>query len=90
MSSSSTPAKPSTSAASATAAATVTDTLTGVITATMSSILWVAPLASGLGVDEQIFSPCIPASGVNQAIAAVSGPPGSGGTVSVKTWGYYL
>lgn len=75
--------------ANATAAATVTDTVTGVITATLSSILWVAPLASGIGVDEQIFNPCIPASGTNQAIAIVSGAPGSGGTVSSKGWGYY-
>lgn len=76
--------------ANATAAATVTNTITGVITATLSSVMWVAPLASGLGIDEQIFSPCIPASGTNQAIAIVSGAPGSGGTVSSKGWGYQL
>lgn len=76
--------------ANATAATTVTNTITGVITATLSSIMWIAPLASGLGVDEQIFSPCIPASGTNQAIAIVSGAPGSGGTVSSKGWGYQL
>lgn len=74
--------------ANATAATTVTDTITGVITATLSSILWVAPLASGIGVDEMVFSPCVPASGANQAIAIVSGAPGSGGTVSSKGWGY--
>jgi len=76
--------------ANATAATTVTNTITGVITATLSSIMWIAPLASGLGIDEQIFSPCIPASGTNQAIAIVSGAPGSGGTVSSKGWGYQL
>ena len=76
--------------ANATAATTVTDTITGVITATLSSTLWVAPLASGIGVDEQIFSPCIPASGTNTGIAIVSGAPGSGGTVSSKGWGYQL
>jgi hypothetical protein len=76
--------------ANATAAATVTDTITGVITATLSSILWVAPLASGIGVDEQIFSPCIPASAANTGIAIVSGAPGAGGTVSSKGWGYQL
>jgi hypothetical protein len=76
--------------ANATAATTVTDTITGVITATLSSILWVAPLASGIGVDEQIFSPCIPASATNTGIAIVSGAPGSGGTVSSKGWGYQL
>lgn len=76
--------------ANATAAATVTNTITGVITATLSSIMWVAPLASGIGVDEQIFSPCVPASGTNQAIAVVSGAPGSGGAVSSRAWGYQL
>lgn len=76
--------------ANATAATTVTNTITGVITATLSSIMWVAPAASGLGVDEQIFSPCIPASGTNQAIAVVSGAPGTGGLVSSKGWGYQL
>lgn len=74
--------------ANATAATTVTNTITGVITATLSSIMWIAPLPSGIGVDEQIFSPCIPASGTNQAIAVVSGAPGSGGAVSSKGWGY--
>jgi hypothetical protein len=76
--------------ANATAAATVTNTITGVITATMSSIMWVAPLASGIGVDEQIFSPCIPASATNTGIAIVSGTPGAGGNVSSKGWGYQL
>lgn len=74
--------------ANATATTTVTNTVTGVITATMSSIMWVPANTAGLGVDEQIFSPCIPASGTNQAIAAVSGAPGTGGVVSSKAWGY--
>jgi len=76
--------------ANATGATTVTNTITGVITATLSSIMWVAPAASGIGVDEQIFSPCVPASGTNQAIAVVSGAPGSGGNVSSRGWGYQL
>src|SRR5882757_1617775 len=76
--------------ANATAATTVTNTITGVITATLSSIMWIAPAASGLGVDEQIFSPCIPASATNTAIAVVSGAPGTGGLVSSKGWGYQL
>lgn len=76
--------------ANATAATTVTNTITGVITATLSSIMWIAPLASGIGIDEQIFSPCIPASATNTGIAIVSGAPGSGGTVSSKGWGYQL
>lgn len=76
--------------ANATAAATVTNTITGLITATMSHIMWVAPAASGLGIDEQIFNPCIPASAANTGIAIVSGAPGSGGNVSSTGWGYQL
>jgi hypothetical protein len=75
--------------ANATAATTVSNTITGVITGTLTHTMWVAPLASGLGIDEQLFVPCVPASGTNQAIAAVSGAPGSGGTVSVTATGYY-
>lgn len=76
--------------ANATAATTVTNTITGVITATLSSIMWIAPAASGIGIDEQIFSPCIPASATNTGIAVVSGAPGTGGLVSSKGWGYQL
>lgn len=76
--------------ANANAATTVTNTITGVITATLSSIMWVAPAASGIGIDEQIFSPCIPASATNTPIAIVSGAPGTGGAVSSKGWGYQL
>lgn len=76
--------------ANATAATTVTDTITGLITATISSLLWVAPAASGVGVDEQIFSPCVPASATNTGIAVVSGAPGTGGNVTVHATGYQL
>jgi hypothetical protein len=76
--------------ANATAATTVLNTVTGVITATLSSELWVAPNASGIGVDEQIFMPCIPASAISTSIAVVSGAPGTGGLVSVKAWGFSL
>lgn len=76
--------------ANATAATTVTNTITGVITGTLSSIMWVAPAASGIGLDEMIFNPCVPASATNTGIAAVSGAPGSGGLVSSKAGGYQL
>lgn len=76
--------------ANATAAATNNATVTGVITATLNFTQWTAPLASGIGVTEEIFSPCIPASGTNQSIAVISGAPGSGGVVSVTAWGYKL
>lgn len=74
--------------ANATAAATGNATVTGTISGTLNFTQWTAPLASGLGIAEMIFSPCIPASAVNTAIAAVSAAPGSGGVVSVTAWGY--
>ena len=76
--------------ANATAAATGNATVTGTITGTLNFTQWTAPLASGLGITEMIFAPCIPASGTNQSIAVVSAAPGSGGVVSVTAWGYKL
>ena len=74
--------------ANATAAATNNATVTGTITGTLNFTQWTAPLASGLGVTEMIFTPCIPASTTNTTIAVVSGAPGSGGVVSVSAWGF--
>lgn len=76
--------------ANATAATTVTDTITGVVTGTLSRSLWIAPAASGLGVDEMIYNPCVPASATNTGIAIVSGAPGTGGVVTVNGGGYQL
>jgi hypothetical protein len=66
------------------------DTVTGVITGTLSRALWVPANTAGLGVDEQIYSPCVPASAPNTAIAVVSGAPGTGGVVTVNATGYQL
>lgn len=74
--------------ANATAAATANSTVTGTITGTLNFLQWTAPLASGIGLNEQIFAPCIPASAVNTGIAVISAAPGSGGTVSVSAWGF--
>jgi hypothetical protein len=74
--------------ANATAAATGNATVTGTITGTLNFTQWTAPLASGLGVTEETFTPCIPASAVNTSIAVVSAAPGTGGVVSVSAWGY--
>lgn len=76
--------------ANATAAATGNATVTGAITGTLNFTQWTAPNASGLGVTEQIFSPCVPASAANTSIAVVSAAPGTGGVVSVTAWGYKL
>lgn len=75
--------------ANATAAATANSTVTGTISGTLNFTQWTAPLASGVGITEERFSPCIPASAVNTGIAVVSAAPGSGGVVSVSAWGYY-
>lgn len=74
----------------ATAAATGNITVTGTISATMNFTHWTAPLASGIGITEMIFKPCVPASAANQSVAVVSPAPGSGGTISVTAWGYKL
>lgn len=76
--------------ANATAAATGNATVTGVITATLNFTQWTAPNASGLGITEMIFSPCVPASAANTSVAVVSAAPGTGGVVSVTAWGYKL
>lgn len=76
--------------ANATAAATGNATVTGVITATLNFTQWTAPNASGLGLTEMIFAPCVPASAANTSIAVVSAAPGTGGVVSVTSWGYKL
>jgi hypothetical protein len=76
--------------ANATAAATANSTVTGTVTATMNFTQWTAPLASGIGLTEMIFNPCVPSSAINTGIAVISAAPGSGGVVSVSAWGYQL
>jgi hypothetical protein len=76
--------------ANATAAATGNATVTGTITGTLNYTQWTAPNASGLGVTEQIFTPCVPASAVSTSIAVISAAPGTGGVVSVTAWGYSI
>lgn len=74
--------------ANATAAATANSTVTGSVTGTLNYTQWTAPNASGIGLTEQIFTPCVPSSAVNTAVAVVSAAPGTGGVVSVTAWGY--
>jgi hypothetical protein len=76
--------------ANATAAATGNATVTGTVTGTMNWTQWTAPNASGLGVTEEVFSPCIESSAVNTGIAVISAAPGTGGVVSVSAWGFQL
>lgn len=74
----------------ATAAATGNATVTGVVTGTMNFTQWTAPAASGIGLVDHTFNPCIAGSSINQAIAVVSAAPGTAGVVSVSAWGYQL
>lgn len=74
----------------ATAAATGNATVTGTVTGTLNFTHWTAPNASGIGITEQIYTPCVPGSAVNTGVAVISPAPGSGGTVSVTAAGYQL
>lgn len=74
----------------ATAAATGNATVTGTITGTLNFTHWTAPLASGIGLTEMIFNPCVPASAPTTGIAIISPAPGSGGVVSSTGTGYQL
>lgn len=76
--------------ANATAAATANSTVAGTVTGTLNFTQWTAPLASGIGLTEQRFNPCVPASAVNTTIVVTSAAPGAGGVVSVTAWGYRL
>lgn len=76
--------------ANATAAVTADSTVAGTITGTLHYTQWTAPLASGLGVTEQIFTPCIPAAANNTTIVVTSAPAGAGGVTSVSAWGYLV
>lgn len=76
--------------ANATAAATGNATVTGTISGTLNFTQWTAPNASGVGVTEIPFAPCVPASAVTTNIAVVSAAPGTGGVVSVTAWGYSI
>jgi hypothetical protein len=73
--------------ANATAAATGNATLSDG-TKTYNFTQWTAPAASGLGVVEEIFNPCYPASAANTAWTLTSAAPGTGGVVSVAISGY--
>lgn len=73
--------------ANATAAATGNATLSDG-TKTFNFTQWTAPNASGVGVIEEIFNPCYPASAVNTAWTLTSAAPGTGGVVSVAIAGY--
>jgi hypothetical protein len=71
----------------ATAAVNGAATVSGVSGGTLTFQQFVAPLASGIGITERDFNPCL-AGVYNTAIVVNSIAPGSGGAVSVVVWGY--
>lgn len=72
----------------ATAASNGQLTVSNTITANMSYLQWIAPLASGIGIVEEVYNPCVPATGTNTGIGIGTANPGSGGVQSVSAWGY--
>jgi hypothetical protein len=74
----------------ATAAATGFATVAGVVTATMSFNHTALVNTSGMGISEEAFFPCVPASAQNTNIVVTGPAAGAGGTISVAAWGYQL
>lgn len=74
----------------ATSALTSALTVTGVLSGPAYYAVWVAPLANAIGINEQVFSPCIPASAQNTNIVLTSPAPGSGGFETLAATGYVI
>jgi hypothetical protein len=76
--------------ANAAAAATGNIVVSGTISGSLNFTQWTAVNTSGLGVSEQIFSPCVPASAANTSIVVTTAAAGTSGVISVAAWGYKL
>lgn len=63
-------------------------TITGTISGTLSFLQSVLAATVGDSVLQQTFTPCVPGSAVNTAIAVNSAAAGTGGNTIVSTWGY--
>lgn len=74
----------------ATAATTGNATVTGTISGTLNFTQWTAPAASGLGLVQENFSPCVPASAVSTNIVVTSAAAGTGGVISVTARGFSI
>jgi hypothetical protein len=72
----------------ATAATTSAANITGIVGGTVYYLVWTAPLASGLGVSEEIYNPCRPSSATSTNIVINVPAPGSGGLSTLDAWGY--
>lgn len=74
--------------ANATVAATGNATVTGLNGGTLNFTQFTAPVASGIGIVEETFTPCMQSVASNTGIAVISAAPGTAGIVSVSAWGY--
>ena len=72
----------------ATAATIGNVTVTGTVGGTLNFEEFVQALATGIVPVDVTFTPCLPSSGVQTAIAVVAPAAGSGGVTSVSVWGY--
>jgi len=72
----------------ATAATTSAANITGIVSGTLYYLIWTAPLASGLGVSEELYQHCRPSSATSTNIVLTIPAPGSGGLATVDVWGY--
>lgn len=73
---------------SATAVAVGNASITGVTGGTMNFNQPTQAAASGVGVLNRSFIPCLPTAGVNTAVVVTSAAAGAGGVVTVNVWGY--
>ena len=74
----------------ATAAVTGNVQVTGTIVGTMNFTHWTGPVATAIGITEQNFDPCIPASAIATNIVIITPAPGNAGVISATVWGYRL
>jgi hypothetical protein len=63
---------------------------TATVTGTVNTLSFVQPVGTtpAVGVTEERFDPCLPASSFNTAIAVNSIAASTGGVTSVTVWGY--
>jgi len=75
----------STATAAAAGNATITGTISGTLNVEMGTGTSPAVVST-----QSTFTPCVPASGTNTAIAVNTANPGAGGVISVSAWGFQL
>jgi hypothetical protein len=61
-------------------------TVAGTVSGTLNFTQWTAQSANGLGLAEEIFTPCIPASGASTAIAINAAAPGTRRRHQCERW----